>query len=133
MISLISIYVGGIQTILMALFHTTFPRIFRWEAENRRLTALNRKIFFTIHLALLLFFFGTGIFTLFYARELNSCRGESFGIILMLSLFWLWRTIWQIIYFKGKILHYILIVYFFLLFTAYFIPLILNSVLKNLI
>jgi hypothetical protein len=131
MASLISIYVGGILTILMAVFHTLFHRLFKWEAENRKLTVVNQKIFFTIHLALLLFFFGTGIFTLFYARELSRSAGICFGINLIISLFWLWRTIWQIIYFKGKAMHYVLIVYFFLLFTTYFIPLILKSVINN--
>lgn len=130
MISLISIYTGGILTILMALFHTLFQRLFRWEGEFRKLTATNRKIFFTIHLALLLLFFEAGIFTLVYARQLSLCTGISFGINLMLSVFWLWRTIWQIIYFKGKVLHYVLIVYFFLLFAAYFMPVILISVIK---
>ncbi len=124
MASLISIYAGGVLTILMAVFHTLFHRIFRWEAENRKLTAVNKKIFFTIHLALLLFFFGTGIFTLFYANELSRSIGICFGINLILALFWLWRTIWQIIYFKGKTLHYAMIIYFFLLFVAYVIPLV---------
>ena len=104
MTSLISIYAAGVLTILMAVFHTLFHRLFKWEAENRKLTAVNQKIFFTIHLALLLFFFGTGIFTLLYAHELSRSTGVSFGINLILALFWLWRTIWQIIYFKGKVM-----------------------------
>jgi hypothetical protein len=128
MISLISIYCGGVLTIFMAIFHTQFYKLFKWDAEYRNITAINKKIFFTIHIALLLFFFGFGFLTLFYAQELSRCVGISFGINLIISIFWLWRAIWQIIYFKGKIMHYVLIAYFFLLFVTYLIPLTLKLV-----
>ena len=126
MISLTSIYAGGILTLLMAIFHTQFFKIFKWKAEYRNVTELNKKIFYTIHLALLLMFFIIGILSLFYAQELSKCIGISFGLNLMISFFWFWRTIWQILYFKGKLMHYVLIIIFSLLCMTYLIPIILQ-------
>lgn len=128
MLSLISIYLGGVLTILMAIFHSRFFKLFKWDIEYRNITAVNKKIFYTIHLALLFLFFGIGLLTLIYARILSECTGISFGINLIISIFWLWRAVWQIFYFKGKTLHYVLIIYFFLLFAAYLIPVLIKSV-----
>ena len=128
MTSLISIYSGGVLTIFMAIFHTQFYKLFKWDIDYKSITAINKKIFYTIHLALLLLFFGLGFLTVFYAQELSLCVGISFGINLIISIFWLWRAIWQIIYFTGKIMHYVLIAYFFLLFIAYLIPIVLKLV-----
>jgi hypothetical protein len=126
MVSLTSIYFGGILTLLMAIFHTQFYRLFKWDVEYRNISAINKKIFFTIHLALLLLFFGLGFLTIIYAHELSRCEGISLGINIIISMFWLWRSIWQIIYFKGKALHFVLIGYFTLLFVTYLVPLIVK-------
>lgn len=126
--SLTSIYVGGILTLLMAIFHTQFYKTFRWKADYKNVTELNRKVFHTIHLALLLLFFAIGTLSLVYAHELSKSVGISFGINVLISFFWLWRTLWQIFYFKGKTMHYVLIVYFFLLFITYLIPVILKLI-----
>jgi len=128
MTSLISIYSGGVLTIFMAIFHTQFYKLFKWDTDYKNITAINKKIFYTIHLALLLLFFGLGFLTVFYAQELSLCVGISFGINLIISIFWLWRAIWQIIYFNGKIMHYVLIGFFFLLFLTYLIPLVIKLV-----
>jgi hypothetical protein len=128
MISLISIYAGGILTIFMAIFHTRFYRLFRWKEEYEKLSAVNRKIFYTIHIFLLLIFLVIGILSLIYTKELSKCLGISLGFNLFISLFWLTRTVWQIIYFKGKAMHYMLIIYFFLLFVSYLIPVVIKIV-----
>lgn len=126
--SLTSICFGGVLTLLMAIFHTRFYRLFKWKAEYKKLTELNKKIFYSIHLALFLLFFFFGFLTLIYAQELSKCVGICFGINLLFSIFWLWRTIWQVIYFKGKIMHYVFILHFFLLSVTYLIPVILQLV-----
>ena len=122
MTSLISIYTGGILTIGMAIFHTRFYRLFRWNEEYEKLSEVNRRIFYTIHIFLLLIFLVIGILSLIYASTLSQCLGIALGFNLFISLFWLMRIVWQIIYFKGKAMHYLLIVYFFLLFASYAIP-----------
>ena len=126
MISIISIYSGGILTLLMAIFHIRFPKLFKWEADIRRVSEINKKIFFTIHLALLLIFFIIGLLSLFFAQELSECKGISLGLNVAFSAFWFWRAVWQIYYFKGKVMHYVLTAIFFLLCIAYAIPVVLN-------
>jgi hypothetical protein len=65
-------------------------------------------------------------------RELAGVTGLSFGVVLLYSLFWLWRTIWQIFYFKypegvkKPALQYILILIFSLLFISYLVPVIMK-------
>jgi hypothetical protein len=125
MISLISIYIGGILTLGMAVFHTQFYKLFRWKADFKNITDLNQRILHTIHLALTLLFFLIGALTMVYAQELSSCIGISLGLNIILAILWLWRTIWQAYYFKGKILHYILVTVFFLLFASYLLPVIM--------
>jgi hypothetical protein len=124
--SLVSIYAGGILTLLMALFHTRFYKIFNWEIEYSRISKTNKKIFYTIHLALLILFILIGVLSLIYAPELSRCRGIAFGINVMLAVFWFWRALWQVFYFKGKILHYVLIAAFLILGITYLIPVVLK-------
>ena len=128
MTSLISIYTGGILTLLMGLFHTQFFKLFKWEKDYERITLVNRKIFHTIHLALLLVFIAIGLVSLIYAKELSECNGISFGLCLSLAIFWLWRAGWQVYYFKGKTMHYVLIIVFLLLCISYLLPVVLKVV-----
>ncbi|MCK5221185.1 MAG: hypothetical protein KAR14_06360 [Candidatus Aminicenantes bacterium] len=121
--SLISIYIGGMLTVLMAVVHTRYYKFFRWKAEFRRISELNHKVFYTIHLALLLLFFVIGGLTLVYADFLSKCNGMALGFNLLVSLLWLWRAIWQIFYFKSsELIHYLFMFHFFLTGAAYLTP-----------
>ncbi len=133
MTSLVSIYVGGILTLLIALFHTRFYRMFGWKAAFGKVNARDSRVLYTIHLALLLLFFAIGGLSLVYACEFSRSVGLAFGLNTALSAFWAWRTIWQLTYFKsskGKkqpAISIILTVAFFLLAVAYAIPPILAA------
>ena len=128
MISLVSIYAGGSLTLLMALFHTRFYRLFGWKNDFTKISPLNTRIIYTVHLALLLLFFILAALSIGYARELSQSTGLSFGLNILISLFWLWRFLWQLFYFKrekGKKIPPMaiaLIVVFLLLAIAYLIP-----------
>ena len=52
MLSIVSIYIGGILTLFMAIFHIGFPKIFKWGKDFERISEINKRVFFTIHLAL---------------------------------------------------------------------------------
>jgi hypothetical protein len=127
---IICIYIGGVLTILMAFFHTRFYKMFDWEADFEKLSPVNSRILYSIHIALLLLFFIIGIFSLIYAKELSQSIGLSAGLNCLLSVFWLWRFIWQFVYFKiekGQKLPFISIllsVIFALLCISYFVPLV---------
>ncbi|OGJ87976.1 MAG: hypothetical protein A2268_08590 [Candidatus Raymondbacteria bacterium RifOxyA12_full_50_37] len=128
MVPLTSIYIGGMLTLLMALFHTRFYTMFDWKTEFEKMTIKNVRIMFTVHRALLLLFFVIGAITILYAKELSQSAGLAFGMNSLLSAFWLWRFIWQCTYFKrneGQKLPPIAIVLtivFALLFLSYLIP-----------
>jgi hypothetical protein len=102
------------------------------KKEFEKLTDINRNILYTIHIALLLLFFGYAYVSLFYAPELGACKGLAFGINLQYALFWLWRTIWQLLYIKKPDnrkwlpFYYIPTLVFFLLFISYSLPVILS-------
>ena len=130
MIPLISIYIGGALTLLMALFHTRFYRMFNWKTEFENISKVNSKIIYTIHQALLFLFIIIGLISLIHAKELSRSYGLEAGFNLFLSLFWLWRLVWQLVYFKrekGKkqpLMVVFLISAFAILFVSYLIPMI---------
>ncbi len=127
----IAIVSGGSLTILIAVFHTRFYSIFEWERDFEVVSNRNSKIYYTIHLGLLFLFAGIGSISILYSKILSQCTGISFGLVFLLSLFWLWRTLWQIYYFQLKdkrkkmpAIHYALTVIFGLTFLSYTIPLV---------
>ena len=129
----ISVITGGVLSLFMALFHARFPKLFDWQSDFQLISTKNAKIHYTIHLALILVFSGIGILSLLFASDLAACTGLSLGLMLYFSLFWLWRTVWQTVYFSpivkdGKpfILHVLLIIFFGLLMSAYTIPIVLR-------
>jgi len=133
MIGKISVIIGGVLTLVIALFHTQFYKQFQWKDDFDKIGGVKSKIYYSIHLALLLLFFGSGLLSIIYAEELANSNGLGFGFMILLSVFWLWRTIWQIFYFnlpkklrKRLGMHYLLIVIFALLFVAYSLPLIIR-------
>jgi hypothetical protein len=128
MIPLICIYVGGVLSLLMAFFHTRFYKMFNWKTEFEKLSLANSRILYTIHIALLLIFIVIGVISIIYAKELSHSIGLSVGLNFLLSIFWLWRFIWQLTYFrvekgqKSPPISILLSVIFILLFVSYFIP-----------
>ena len=135
LISKICIITGGILSLLMVMFHTRFYKLFDWKKDFEKISIKNQKIFYTIHLALLLLFFVFSFISFAFANELSQCNGLACGITLGYSLFWLWRTTWQIVYFRPMksqkvdkmiFMHYLLIFIFGILFVVYLVPFILN-------
>ncbi len=130
MIPLVCIYTGGALTLLIAVLHTRYYKLFNWNTDFEKITIINARIFYTIHLALLLLFFMLGIISIINANELSQSIGLSFGLNLLFSIFWLWRLIWQFAYFKRRKwqkispIEIFLIIVFALLFVTYLIPVI---------
>ena len=129
MLPIISIYVSGTLTILMALIHTRYYKMFNWKSEFEKISPVNSRIFYTIHIALLILFFLIGILLIAYAKELSNSIGLSAGLNTLLFIFWLWRFIWQFTYFKRKkgqklpLIVVLLSTIFALLCISHFIPL----------
>jgi hypothetical protein len=129
-----SIYVGGGLTLLVAILHCRFYSMFGWADAFSRISQLNARILYTIHVALLLLLFLLGAMSIAFANELSQAQGLSLGLTVMLSLFWLWRLVWQLTYFKRDRgqrippMAVFLILVFFLLFVAYGLPVVYRLV-----
>jgi len=103
MASLISIYVGGVLTLLIAFYHTQLYKKLNWSEEFDKIENDNAKIIYTINLALAILFLIIGSLSILYAKEFSENNGLAFGFSLSYSCFWIWRLIWQITYQKkGK-------------------------------
>ena len=128
MVPIASICVAGGLTLLLAVLHCRFYSMFGWAEAFSLISPLNARILYTIHLALLLLFFVLGAISIGFAGELSRARGLALAIDGLLSLFWLWRLVWQLIYFKRAPRQRIspvaifLSSVFFLLFVAYGVP-----------
>ena len=134
-ISKICIVAGGILSLFMVFFHSRFYKLFDWGKEFENMSLKNQRIFYTIHIALLLLFLVFSTLSFAYVDELSQASGLAFGVTCAYSLFWLWRAIWQIVYFrppkdadvqKMPPLHYVMIAMFALLFMAYLVPIVLR-------
>jgi len=137
LISKICIIIGGFLSLFMALFHTQFYKLFNWQKDFEKISAINQKVFYTIHLASLLLFLVFSFLSFAFTNELSQCSGLACGVTFAYSLFWLWRTIWQMIYFRPPksqkaekmiFLHYLLIIVFAILFVVYLIPFIFKII-----
>lgn len=125
---------AGMLTLPIAIFHvpTFWQLMFRdWKREIKKTGVLNRQLANTLLIALTISLFIFGIISISYAKEMSQVVGMGWGITLSLALFWLWRLVWQVIYFrrsknefelKLKIFHYLLIIVFTILFIAYILP-----------
>ncbi len=127
----LTIIMGGIISLFVAVGHSTFYRLFNWKTEFEKITILNRKVLYTIHIFLTLLFFSFGILSLAYAKELSSGKGLGAGVSLAYGLFWLVRLLWQIIYFRPSavphdrkllLFHCFLIAVFIVLSACYLLP-----------
>jgi len=130
----IGIVIAGILSLALAVFH--IPRVWQyvfpdWKREIEKTGILNRKLANTVLMALTVLLLVFASISLIYADELSQGEGLAAGIAVAYSLFWLWRLIWQAIYFKPSkaehglkllLLHYSLIVIFAILFIVYLAP-----------
>jgi len=128
----IAIKIGGVLSAILGIGHCLFYRGFGWHEDFEKTRLLTAKVLYTIHVFLIPMFFFFAYASLFYTKELAG--GTSLGIAMtaFYSVFWLFRVLWQIVYFrpsrtkefeKLRLLHYSFIIYFIFLWTAYTFPL----------
>ena len=99
MVAKIAVHCGAILSLVIAIVHTRFYAMFSWKSDYEKIGP-RAKIPYTIHVALYILFFGISYLSFVYVDEIASCKGLGFGLALILSLFWLWRTIWQLTYLR---------------------------------
>lgn len=93
------VYFCGIHSLLFALFHLFFWRIFNWKAESKKMNYANRGILQILNLRLIYIFHFLAFICFFFPNELiETTLGKAF--LVGFSLFWAGRTIEQFIFFK---------------------------------
>lgn len=127
---------AGAISIVIGIGHTAFHRIFGWQHDFQKISAFNVKVFTTIHIATTLFLLGLGALTFRYATLLSQTSEVASITCLSLFIFWSWRLIWQVLYFKPSkfehdrrllVLHYVLVLLFAALAIGYGVPLIAGN------
>jgi len=92
---------GGIYSFGFVIFHLMFWRIFNWGEDLRSLSFLNRAIMQVLNVSLIFAFVIFGYISLLHTNELmESSLGHS--LLVLTALFWLFRAIEQIVFFKLK-------------------------------
>ena len=116
---------------MIFVFHIRFYRFFGWQKDLEKVSPVNRRVLYTVHVALYLFLVLLGTVSIVYAEELSRAEGLAGGLTFCLSLFWLWRAVWQVAYFtpllktadrSRRFVHYILTTMFVVLFIVYLLP-----------
>ncbi|MBC8336538.1 MAG: hypothetical protein H8E29_14850 [Anaerolineales bacterium] len=93
--------IGGIYSLVFAVFHLLFWQIFDWKNDLAKLSSINRAIMQVINLCLALVFVIFGMLSLRYrAQMLETELGRA--LTAMIAFFWFLRAIEQIIFFKLK-------------------------------
>jgi len=120
---------GGIYCLLLVMFHLLFWKLFNWSKELPRLSPLNQAIMQVLNLSLTLVFVIFAYISLFHTEALLvSALGRA--LLGLMALFWLFRGIQQIVFFKLEHwLSWVFLVFFLSGTVIYSIPLMSNAAL----
>ncbi len=91
--------IGGVYCVALILFHLSFWKIFAWAEQLPRLSKLNQAIMQVLNLSLAFVFGILAYLSFAHADELlNTALGRVF--LGAFALFWLFRSVLQIVFFK---------------------------------
>lgn len=93
------LFAGGLFHIGLIVFHLLFARLFHWGVELAKLGFINRQIMPVMNNVLILLFAGFAWLSFVYADELTGTP-LGYAVLLGVALFWLWRAMLQVIYFR---------------------------------
>jgi len=127
---------AGLSSLGLGIFHLPgiWSAVFRhWNDDMSGARLLTRKLINTVLIALCLAVAALGAMTLMMASDLVLLDSHELTFLFFCFLFWLWRLIWQVLYFPyrklnpGKkllALHLALIAIFAANTLAYLVPVI---------
>ena len=116
---------AGYYCFAFAAFHMLFWKLFRWKADLQRLTPVNRSIMQVLNIRLTYVFVVVGIAMLLFGEGLLASDLGKF-LLGAMSVFWLMRSIEQLVFFDAKALVSTALVLVFVIGAALFaIPLFL--------
>jgi hypothetical protein len=102
----LGIKISGVILFCFGVFHIFFDKIFAWKSDFDKLSLVNAKVLYTIHIFLIPFFFFMSWMSLKFTDEMAHAQGLGGAITGFCSLFWLARGVWQFFYFdpsKAKV------------------------------
>jgi len=113
---------GGVFNIALIIFHSLFWRIFDWQNDLKTLSFINRNIMQVLNISLTFAFVIFAYISLFHTDELLSTE-TGLSLLVLMSLFWFFRAIQQIIFFKlNTMLSWVFFMVFMLGSVLYAIP-----------
>jgi len=114
--------IGGVYNILFAVFHLLFWRLFRWNADLRSLTPVNRGIMQVLNLCLIFVFLIFAVVSIVFPESLQTTGLGKF-MLWSIAIFWFARAIEQVLFFDRRSWLSIVFVVVFLIGGAlYMIP-----------
>lgn len=119
-ISKLLIIIGGFYCIAFLVFHLMFWKLFKWKEQLAKLWKANSAIMQVLNLCLIFVFAIMAYVSIFNTYELMNTRlGEV--LLVSFSLFWFFRTIEQIVFFKLKTKITVIFMVVFLIGTAIYL------------
>ena len=86
------IYLCGFHSVLFAIFHMGFWKIFNWPSALKAIGKENRAIVQILNLRLIYLFLFTGFLCFVFTKDLyNTPLGKAF--LIGMSVFWIGRTV----------------------------------------
>lgn len=93
------IYLCGLHSMLFAIFHASFWKIFKWSSSLRTIGKENRAIIQISNLRLIYLFLFTAFLCFVFTEDLyNTPLGRAF--MIGMSVFWTGRTLEQFIFLR---------------------------------
>jgi hypothetical protein len=109
------IIAGGFYNIGLVIFHLLFWRLFSWDTDLESLTVYNKAIMQVLNISLIIVFVIFAYISFKHSHELvTTPLGNT--LLLLMALFWMARTVQQILFFK--LAHWISGVFLFLFVTG---------------
>lgn len=92
---------AGVLSLVFAVFHLLFWRLFKWREELARLTPLNRAVMQVLNLCLTFVFI---LFALVLLRHSSEMVATDLGRTLLggIAAFWVLRAIEQVYFFGAR-------------------------------
>ncbi len=120
--------IGGILHLGWAAFHLGFPRLFKWESALASLDMVQSGIMRIMNLCLVFVFLALAYLSLVHASLLLA-PGLGRIILSLTAVFWLFRLVLQLVYFKlGHPASAALSVFFILTMACYAYPFLRGAV-----
>ncbi|CAN5720722.1 hypothetical protein BH10BDE1_BH10BDE1_04290 [soil metagenome] len=118
------LFLCGLHSVLFALFHLGFWKIFNWKRELQTASVSTRAILQIANLRLIYLFGGVAVLCFLFPEDLVSTPlGRAF--MLGMSLFWVGRLIEQFIFLRyNRLMIHVLSIAFFLGAVLFSVPLI---------